>query len=177
MLIGIKEAYTDRIPLKQIVLAHKIRQTNVVTGIDEQLYKEIKMALKACLAYDGIGIAANQIGINKSFFLIRENEETFRVYFNPKLKTSENSFITSKEGCLSVPSYQLLVKRSTKIVVDWQEIENSNFVLKENYILENDKARVFLHELDHLKGVSVIDKSCELNRAGKRAILTKLNQR
>jgi len=47
----------------------------------------------------------------------------------------------------------------------------------ENRIFKDNDARVFLHELDHLKGVSIIDKSCELNRAGKRDILKQLSQR
>ena len=177
MLINIKEAYTDRVPLKQIVLAHKLRPTNPVKVINEELYKEVKMALKGCLAYDGIGIAANQIGINKSFFLIRVDEENFRVYFNPKLKISNNPSLIEKEGCLSVPGYRLLVERPIEIIVDWQEIQNNEFVLMENRIFKDNDARVFLHELDHLKGVSIIDKSCELNRAGKRDILKQLSQR
>jgi len=175
MFITISEAYTDRIILKQIVLAHKLRPTIPVTVIDEMLYKEIKMSLKACLAYDGIGIAANQIGINKSFFLIRENEEMFRVYFNPKILNSAKEKNIEKEGCLSVPNYRLLVDRPVQISVKWQEIENNIFVEKNN-IFENEKARVFLHEFDHLKGISIIDKSCELNRAGKREILKQLSQ-
>lgn len=176
MLISVKEAFTDRVPLKQLVLAHNLRQTNPVTVIDEILHKEVKMGLKGCLAYDGIGIAANQIGINKSFFLIREDEDNFRVYFNPKLVSSGYTCVVEKEGCLSVPGYRLLVERPLEITVKWQEIENNQFVDKEG-VLENDQARVFLHELDHLKGMSIIDRSCELNRAGKREILKQLSQR
>lgn len=175
MKIGIKVAYTDRIPLKQIVLADKIRQTQEIKEIDETLHQEIKMCLKACLAYDGIGIAANQIGINKSFFLIREDEESFRVYFNPKLLFSSSDMIKQKEGCLSVPRYSLLVERPYEIKCSWQEIENNSFVSKEERFF-GEKARVFLHEFDHLKGLSIINRSCELNRVGKRDILKRLSQ-
>ena len=45
MIVNIKEAYTDRVPLKQIVLAHKLRPTNPVKEINEELYKEVKMSL------------------------------------------------------------------------------------------------------------------------------------
>jgi peptide deformylase len=109
--------------------------------------------------------------------LIREDQENFKVYFNPKLNTSGHLSVAKKEGCLSVPGHELLVERPVEIVVEWQEIENNEFVLKEYNILGNDEARVFLHELDHLKGMNIVDRTCELNRAGKRLLLKELSQR
>lgn len=176
MLINIKEAYSDRIILKTLVLANRIKPTKPIKHIDVNLLKEIKTALKGCLAYDGIGIAANQLGIDKSFFLIREDEENFRVYCNPKVIKLDKA-ITSKEkeGCLSVPRYQLLVERSNQITVSWETIENGTFTAIEK-TLEGNEARVFLHEYDHLQGLSIIDRTCELNRTEKRKLLKELSQ-
>ena len=115
MLINVKEAYTDRVPLKQIVLAHAIRPTRPINEITEELLKDIKSALKGCLAYDGVGISANQLGINKSFFLIREDGENFKIYINPKIHSMSQEKLKEKEGCLSVPRYSLLVERSNQI--------------------------------------------------------------
>jgi len=176
MIINIKEAYTDKILLKNLVLAPKIKHAMVIKSVDDTLLQEIKMALKGCLAYDGIGISANQLGINKSFFLIRKDQETFKVYFNPKVVKASKCFITEKEACLSVPRYQLLVSRSDEILVSWDDIIDDNFVRVEQTLYGQD-ARVFLHEYDHLQGISIIDRSCELNRAERRKILQDLSQR
>lgn len=176
MLINIKEAYTDRVPLKQIVLAHAIRPTKPVDAVTEELLKDIKSALKGCLAYDGVGISANQLGINKSFFLIREDEENFRVYINPKIHSMGQEKVKEKEGCLSVPKITLLVERSNEIKVSWQEIEN-NELIKIEKVLSGFDARVFQHEFDHLQGLSIIDRSCELNRVERRNLLKQLSQR
>lgn len=175
MLLNIKEAYSDKVILKHIVYANKIKATNPVKEINDALYREFKEALKACLAYDGIGIAANQIGIQKSFFLIREESESdlFRVYINPKFKAATTEKNTAKEGCLSVPRQQLLVPRFTEIKATWQEIIDDKFVDCEE-VLTGFKAIAYQHEKDHLEGVSIIDKTVELNREGKRRLLNDL---
>jgi peptide deformylase len=178
MIINIKGAYSDKVLLKSLVLAPRIKPTTPVKHIDDTLLQEVKMALKGCLAYDGIGIAANQLGINKSFFLIREkeDEETFKVYFNPKVVKASKVLLTQKEACLSVPRYQLLVSRADEILASWDEIVDGCFVRVEKTLKGSD-ARVFLHEYDHLQGISIIDRSCELNRAERRKIVQELSQR
>ena len=176
MLINIKETYTDRVILKQIVLAPFIRQTKKVESVTEELIKDIKTALKGCLAYDGMGISANQLGINKSFFLIREDEENFRVYINPKIISMGKEKLVEKEGCLSVPRYNLMVSRSEEIKVSWQEIQNNEFINVEKTLTGFD-ARVFQHEYDHLQGISIVDRTCQLNRAEKRSLAKQLSQR
>ena len=128
MIINIKEAYSDKVLLKNLVLAPQIKQTMSIKNIDDALLQEVKIALKGCLAYDGIGISANQLGINKSFFLIREDEETFRVYFNPKVVKVSKTLLTEKEACLSVPRYQLLVSRADEILASWDDIVDGCFV-------------------------------------------------
>jgi len=175
MLLNIKEAYSDKVILKHIVYANKIKATNPIKEINNDLYREFKEALKACLAYDGIGIAANQIGIQKSFFLIREEAESdlFRVYLNPKFKPASVEKSVAKEGCLSVPRQQLLVPRFVEIKATWQEIDNDQFVDREE-VLTGFKAIAFQHERDHLEGMSIIDRTTELNREGKRRLLNDL---
>ena len=175
MLLNIKEAYSDKVVLRRIIYADKIKATNPIKEINEALYAECKQALKACLAYDGVGIAANQIGIQKSFFLIREELESdlFRVYFNPKYKAIGADKSTQKEGCLSVPRQQLLVPRFMEIKATWQEIEDGKFVNKEE-VLTGFRAIAYQHERDHLEGLSIIDRSVELNREGKRRMYNEL---
>ena len=161
----------------QFTSKEKIKKKKILENeITEELLKDIKSALKGCLAYDGVGISANQLGINKSFFLIREDGENFKIYINPKIHSMSQEKLKEKEGCLSVPRYSLLVERSNQIKTSWQEIEN-NKLIKIEKVLTGFDARVFQHEFDHLQGLSIIDRSCELNRAERRKILHDLSQR
>ncbi len=114
----------------------------------------VKKMYKAMLHYDGIGLAAPQVG--QAFRLMVMNtpgEPT--AYFNPEiLKTSWRKIII-EEGCLSVPDVYGLVKRPTRVQVRYQTIEGE---LKQAW-LDGLWARVYQHEVDHLNGVLFIDKT------------------
>jgi peptide deformylase len=120
--------------------------------------------VKACLHDDGIGLAAPQIGIMKRMFIIREpNKEEFKVYFHPKYTMDINSVMElGAEGCLSVPGKTLMVSRASVICATWQEFlfsEDEGLIwVERTELLEGMRARVFQHELDHLNGVSILDK-------------------
>lgn len=178
MFLTTKDAQTDKVILRGIIYADKIKPTKPITKIDEVLLQDCKEALKACLAYGGIGIAANQIGIQKSFFIIRLPDKTdlFQVFFNPYFKSATQETQTETEGCLSVPGAKLLVPRLKEIKAGWQEIVNGEFEAREE-LLSDYMAIVFQHELDHLNGLNIVNRTKELNRASKRELLKNLTQR
>ena len=106
---------------------------------------------------NGIGLAANQIGLTKRVFVIGSNSiqgfpKPFAV-FNPEvLETSEETNL-DKEGCLSYPGLFLNINRPSVIKVRYQDSSaNWNEAGLSGYI-----ARCFLHELDHLNGICFVD--------------------
>ena len=115
-------------------------------------------------AYDGIGLAAPQIGLSRQLAVIHLEEDSERypdlveskkfIIFNPSISVLDETKQEFWEGCLSVPGLRGPVSRPRKIEVDYLD-ENA----KENSIeLEDFLATVFQHELDHLFGKLFVDR-------------------
>ena len=114
--------------------------------------------------YDGIGLAAPQIGLSRQLAVIHLEEDSERypelveskkfIIFNPSISVLDETKQEFWEGCLSVPGLRGPVSRPRKIKVDYLD-ENA----KENSIeLEDFLATVFQHELDHLFGKLFVDR-------------------
>nr|CCA23012.1 unnamed protein product [Albugo laibachii Nc14] len=112
---------------------------------------------KQLIEQDGVGIAAPQLGANCRLFLMsmeESNVSALEAVFNPKVTFFSKEMEKDFEGCLSVPHYSGIVKRSREIQVQY----STALGMKEKRTLEGFPARVFQHELDHLNGVLFLDK-------------------
>ncbi len=106
-------------------------------------------------AEKGVGLAAPQIGapyrVMLAFNLEREQLE---VYINPTIVASEGEEL-GEEGCLSFRGLVGLIPRATKIKVKYCDTS-----LKENVaVLDGLSARIVQHEIDHLNGITIKDRS------------------
>ncbi|MCF7870947.1 MAG: peptide deformylase [Candidatus Omnitrophica bacterium] len=101
---------------------------------------------------DGIGLAANQVGLAMQLVVIEAGGEIYKL-INPKI-TKREGFITFREGCLSFPGIELEVKRSRKVFVEALDQKGQFVSLKPEGVL----AVVFQHEIDHINGVTFIDR-------------------
>lgn len=106
---------------------------------------------------NGIGLAANQIGITKNIFVIGsrtdpEMRKPFAV-INPKIISYSEETVMYKEGCLSYPDVFINIKRPKIIKVEYF---NSNRELIQEE-LDSIMSRCFQHEYDHLKGICFVD--------------------
>ena len=100
--------------------------------------------------FNGVGLAANQVGFNGRIFVMKPNTGKPYAVINP---TIEKVSATSKldiEGCLSFPNLFLYVNRPDKISVNFLDIDGKNVTM----LLEDFEARIFLHEFDHLEGIT-----------------------
>lgn len=134
------------------VLRQNTQETTLEEGlvITEKL-KNILLTYRSIVGY-GRGLAAPQIGLNKSVFVTYVNDE-FQVYINPEITKRSDEYNLYREGCLSCGYMCADVKRAKSIVI--------------NYINENGKpetieadgflARLLQHEYDHLLGIVNID--------------------
>ncbi len=108
---------------------------------------------------NGIGLAANQIGITKRFFAIgHESFDVFKkpaIIYNPVLVNADEEQELAQEGCLSFPGLLLQVSRPKIIMVRYQN-NKGEFLLSR---LEGLEARCFQHELDHLNGITFNKKA------------------
>ena len=108
---------------------------------------------------NGVGLAANQIGYLKQVAVIRTEDEDL-VLVNPKIIKRSKYFIKSKEGCLSFPTINKIVKRNSSIFVE----DLNNGVTE----FEGFLACIAQHEIDHLNGKTMLDKTKNKKRKKKR---------
>lgn len=106
---------------------------------------------------NGIGLAANQVGLTHRHFIMGDESSKWS-FFNPEILESSKEEVFFEEGCLSFPNLRIKIKRSETIIVSFQD---KNGDQQENRF-SGYMARVFQHELDHLNGVCMIDKVSKL---------------
>ena len=113
---------------------------------------------------EGIGLAANQVGVGMNLFVIdishTDENEFPRIFVNGEIISSDDESIFS-EGCLSIPQVVLEVKRPENIVFKYQDIREKWHEEEFDGLL----ARAIQHEIDHLNGVLIIDLVSEMQRA------------
>ena len=103
-------------------------------------------------AAQGVGLAANQIGLRQKVTVIEIPDEEVRVFVNPEIVRREGEREV-EEGCLSIPGYRGQIKRSAKVTVKAMDIRGKPFRLKAEGLL----AQALEHETDHLNGILYVD--------------------
>ena len=101
--------------------------------------------------HNGIGLSANQIGINERVFVMISDLDTQETItcFNPKILKYSKDTVVMEEGCLSYPDVYLDVSRPESVVVKYEDEGKKVHKVK----LEGLAARVFQHEYDHMEGI------------------------
>ncbi|MFV0519876.1 MAG: peptide deformylase [Lachnospirales bacterium] len=130
-----------------------LRKTSkTITEFNEKLHTLIDDMRETMHKYEGVGIAAVQVGELKRVFLIEIGEEYIE-FVNPEIIKSEGASIAS-EGCLSVPGESGYVERPEYVTIKAFDRFGNEFV-KEG---EGFMAVAMCHENDHLDGIIYIDK-------------------
>ena len=102
----------------------------------------------------GLGLSANQIGMPVKVFAMRIDEsDNAIVCFNPEIQKESKEMVMMSEGCLSFPSLYLNKRRPKELSARYQNVDG-NFI---NVHFEGLAARVFHHEMDHMKGKTFLD--------------------
>lgn len=140
-------------------LEKPVERTSFTKESSDELYKILSEAIDK---YGGVGISANQLGINQRACLIKFDD--FELFLlNPKFKKwSEESFLFY-EGCLSIPktmSSPIRTIRPTWIEISCDNLGDLRFEInpeedKESVSLDTMKTVVVQHEIDHLDGITI----------------------
>ena len=119
---------------------------------------------------NGIGLAANQVGLLKRVFAIRLKDQVPFCMFNPSILYGDNNMVSDEEGCLSFPDLFLKVPRHKNITVRYLDRQGKECIIE----LSGIDARCFQHELDHLDGICFIENISPLKLAlAKKKLLKK----
>ncbi|MCC6026672.1 MAG: peptide deformylase [Caldimicrobium sp.] len=134
-----------------------------VEKFDEDLKETIKKMAELMYKVKGLGLAANQVGIPKRFFImdIKQKEGTpeLEVYINPEILNAEG-YTEYEEGCLSIPGYYAKVERYAKLYIRAYDLEGKPFEKE----LTGLHAIAFQHEYDHIEGILFVDRISPLKK-------------
>ncbi|MBA2327125.1 MAG: peptide deformylase [Actinobacteria bacterium] len=116
-----------------------------LAGIVDTMYDTMYEAI-------GLGLAAPQVGVQKRLFTYDVGEGA-TVIVNPEIVETSGEF-AYEEGCLSVPGLKFEIVRPKVVTLRGIDLDGKEVVVEGDEVL----ARVFLHEVDHLDGVLLLDR-------------------
>jgi len=122
-------------------------------------------------SFNGIGLAANQVGLLRRVFVMKLQDGRELGCFNPWIMFGDNDKIDDEEGCLSFPNLWLKVARHNKITASYLDNTGKPCIIE----LEGLDARCFQHELDHLDGITFTEYVSNLKLQMARKKQRKLN--
>ncbi|CUU36484.1 peptide deformylase [Armatimonadetes bacterium DC] len=134
------------------VLRRKASPVSRITPDIEALIQRMMASLKW---WNGLGIAAPQVGVPLRLFIMAPPDQPMRVILNPRIIERSQEQVADLEGCLSIPALYGKVARARAIVLKGLNRHGKPIQLT----LEGVAARIAQHEIDHLDGILFIDRA------------------
>ena len=160
-----------RVALAQIrqypdaVLRMRAREVSSFDDDLERLADKMKHLMRDAR---GVGLAATQVGVLQRFFVFqKEGDEEATTVVNPEIVERSTEAEVLDEGCLSLQGVLVPVERSLKVTLSGQDVTGAPLRLE----LDCMDARVAQHELDHLDGVLMIERTDDDARQEALAVL------
>jgi peptide deformylase len=139
-----------------------------VQDFDDDLKQLVERMARLMQDARGVGLAANQVGVLRRVFVIQpEDEAEPRALVNPSIVERSEESGEDDEGCLSMQGVVVSVERPVRIRLEASDEEGNPVTLE----LEGLPARVAQHELDHLDGVLILDRTSQEDRREAMAVL------
>ena len=146
------------------------REALEVEGVGPAERKILARMAETMYSFGGIGLAAPQVGINKQFIVADVGGGIIKLV-NPRIISQEGES-KMEEGCLSIPGVSLQIKRARRVVVEGLNEKEKEVKISAEGLL----AHVLQHEIDHLKGVLIIDRADEKEKEKFKPRLTQLER-
>ncbi|MEX0953466.1 MAG: peptide deformylase [Nitriliruptoraceae bacterium] len=132
------------------------QRARTVDDFDGHLRRLADDMLETMREAEGVGLAANQVGVLKRLFTWESHDEdtvSGGAVVNPVLVDASEDLQDGDEGCLSLPGLFYPLQRPLRVEVRHQDLDGEEHTVQ----FEGHLARVWLHEMDHLDGVLFID--------------------
>jgi len=126
-----------------------------VAEFDDYLMALTERMIQLMRDAQGVGLAATQIGILQRLFVFDLEDDGPKAVVNPKLVDPSPETATEEEGCLSLEGVRVPVERPTSVTLEGVDPSGNEV----RFELEGLGARVVQHEIDHLDGVLIIDRT------------------
>jgi peptide deformylase len=163
------------LPILKYGAAELKNPTHRVDFFNSELNKIVRNMVETMYSAPGIGLAANQVGLNIQLATIDlsvgEDQAQLITICNPEVVSIEGEQ-KSEEGCLSIPEFTDTISRPRKMIVKGLDIHGDEIRIEAEGLL----ARCFSHEIDHLNGILFIDHLSALKRNLIRNKIKKLTK-
>jgi peptide deformylase len=140
-----------------------------VKDFDESLEHLAEEMMRVMREAEGVGLAANQIGRLKRIFVAVHEDEQYAIV-NPVIEVRSEATEKDIEGCLSIPETRVEVERPTSVTVSGQDPSGEPVRVEAEGLL----ARIFQHEIDHLDGVLILDRT---DRESRKNAMREMRER
>ncbi len=159
-------------------VAHEVRtfgdpvlksRASKVKDFDEPLKQLAEDMMRVMHEREGVGLAANQIGRLKRIFVAAYEDDEY-VIINPEIEERSETIEKDTEGCLSIPETRVEVERPTAVTVTGQDLSGAPVRVEAEGLL----ARIFQHEIDHLDGVLILDRT---DRESRKNAMREIRER
>jgi peptide deformylase len=132
-------------------------RANEIESFDDDLRRLVERMTELMQDANGVGLAGTQVGTLRRVFVFQPEgeDEGPRAVVNPALTRTSEVTISDTEGCLSMQGVSIPVERPAKVTIAGKD-ENGEDV---EFELEERDARVVQHELDHLDGILILDRT------------------
>jgi peptide deformylase len=144
-----------------------------VSQFDAQLRSEVDRLRDLMDGALGIGLAATQVGIVQRMLVYRvEPDSPIVALVNPEIDWRGKQVEVAEEGCLSIPGVHVDVERNIDIRVSAVDEAGTPLLLEASGL----EARVLQHEIDHLDGVLMLDRTTREQRREAMRVWRELQQ-
>jgi peptide deformylase len=126
-----------------------------VEEFDDELRRLAERMKQLMHDANGIGLAATQVGVLQRLFVFQASEEEAAASVNPEIVERGEETTVDDEGCLSIQGVVLPIERSATVTVTGRDETG----VEVRHELEEPQARVVQHEIDHLDGVLILDRT------------------
>ena len=161
--VRVEELDAEREARRQLALA-QIRQypdpvlrmeAKPVEEFDDDLLRLVERMSTLMIEARGVGLAATQVGILRRLFVFSPAEEEVKAIVNPQIVRRSEEVDVDDEGCLSLQGVLAPIERAVSVRIEGKDERGKDVA----YDLEEFAARAVQHELDHLDGVLIIDRT------------------
>ena len=127
-----------------------------VDRFDDDLRRLVERMTMLMSEANGVGLAANQVGVLRRVFVMQPDAESDPVaVVNPVITSASEERCGDDEGCLSMPEVLAPVERALAVQLEGRTVDGGEYAVR----LEGLGARVAQHELDHLDGILILDRT------------------
>jgi len=166
-----KELEAELIERREAALAHVVKwgdpvlksRASRVESFGPELRAEVERMIAIMRDGMGVGLAATQLGVLRRLLVFQagpDAEPTALV--NPEVEWLSDEVVVAEEGCLSLPRVSMDVERPLFARVSGQDVEGEPIVIEAAGL----EARVLQHEIDHLDGILILDRTVRAQRKG-----------